>query len=211
MAWKSWGKSLADQGTAGLPDRIKKRVRLTNIGAVFGAIAMLVTTPFDVAHGQRWMAAVDVIAVVLFLALLAANRRGHVTASRLGLVVLASLLAVANAAGLGRDSSVDLLFLALMGIPFALFDLRERGPLLLGLALPIVGLALYEMGLLSPAGAAASGYSQRAYHLYSVVLSVMIILFAFFRSAARTSGPSASSPSRARLRSTRPRWRRSAR
>ena len=137
MGGKRWVESLIEQGTDGLPDSTKKRVRLTNIGALFGAIAMMATTPFDIAQVSGWMTAVDVVAVLVFLAILAANRRGHVTASRVGLVVLANLLVLTNATGLGRESGVELLFLALIALPFVVFDLRERGPLVLGLVMPL--------------------------------------------------------------------------
>ena len=80
------------------------------------------------------------------------NRRRHVTASRVTLVVGGNLLAMTNAVGLGRDSGADLIFLGLMAVPFALFDLRERGPLLAGVALTLVGLTACALGLLPVSG-----------------------------------------------------------
>ena len=68
---------------------------------------------------------VDVVATFLFVGVIIANRRGHVTTSRITLMVGGNLLAFTNAMGLGRESGADLLFLGLLAVPFALFDLRE--------------------------------------------------------------------------------------
>jgi len=40
---------------------LKKRVRLTNLGALFGATVMAVTTPLDVEVARSWMVAVDIV------------------------------------------------------------------------------------------------------------------------------------------------------
>jgi signal transduction histidine kinase len=175
------GESLIDQGTAGLAGALQKRVRLTNIGALFGAIVMAGTSPFDAQVAPPWMVVVDVVSMFLFLAVIVANRRGHVTASRVILVVGGNLLALTNAVGLGRESGADLIFLGLMAVPFALFDLRERRPLLAGVVLTLVGLTACALGVLGPLGPIPSGALLRVYEVYSLVVAVVIILFTLFQ------------------------------
>jgi len=184
VGWRrSWGGSLIDQGTAGLSDTSKKRVRLTNIGAVFGAVVLGATAPLDARVAQRWMVVVDVVAAAFFVGVIVANRRGHVTASRLALVVAGNLLAFSNALGLGRESGAQFLYLGFMTVPFALFDLSERGPLVLGVALTLVGLALSMVGVPSPLAPIASATALFIYQLYSVSLAVAIVLFTLFNAS----------------------------
>jgi signal transduction histidine kinase len=167
---RSRGASLIDQGTAGLSDALEKRVRLTNIAALFGAAVMAATSPFDAAVARPWMVMVDVIATILFIGVIVANRQGHVTSSRITLVVAGNLLAFTNAVGLGRGSGPELLFLGLLAVPFALFDLRESAPLV----------AAGALGFLGPVGPIPSAAALRIYTAYSIVLAVVIILFALF-------------------------------
>jgi len=174
------GESLIDQGTAGLSDALRKRVRLTNIGALFGAFVMAATIPFDAKVARPWMVVVDFVGVAFFVGVIVANRRGHVAASRLTLVVAGNLFALTNAIGLGRESGVEFLYLGLMAVPFALFDLRDRGPLLAGVALTLLGLAACELGLLPPLGPIPSATTLRFYQLYSLVVAVVIVLFTLF-------------------------------
>ena len=180
---RSWGGSLIDQGTAGLSDALKKRVRLTNIGAVFGAVVMAVTIPLDATVAHPWMVAVDVVALLLFAGVIVANHRGHVTASRITLVVGGNLLAFANAVGLGREARADLLFLGLMAVPFAVFDLRERVPLVSGVVLTLLGLAACVLGVPWPSEPVPAAGLLRVYETYSLVLAVAIILFTLFQSS----------------------------
>ena len=128
MWWRrrAQGGSLIDQGTAGLSDALKKRVRLTNIGALFGAFVMAATIPFDMQVAARWMVVVDVVSMLLFVGVIAANRRGHVTTSRLTLVVGGNLLAFTNAVAMGQEAGSDLLFMGLLAVPFAPLCRRSR-------------------------------------------------------------------------------------
>ena len=175
------GESLIDQGTTGLTDALKKRVRLTNIGALFGAFVMAATVPFDLQVARPWMVVVDFVSLFLFAGVIAANRRGHVTTSRITLLVAGNLLAFTNAVGLGRESGVELLFLGLMAVPFALFDLREWIPIVGGVALTFLGLAACELGLLSPLVPNSSNGTLRIYEIYSLVVAVVLILFTLFQ------------------------------
>jgi C4-dicarboxylate-specific signal transduction histidine kinase len=93
------------------------------------------------------------------------------------LVVASNLLAFTNLVGLGRESGVELLYLGLLAVPFAVFDLRDRAPLAAGVALTLLGLAVSTLGLLPSFGPAPSGAMLRVYQGYSLALAVVIILF----------------------------------
>jgi len=178
---RSRGESLINQGTGGLSDALKKRVRLTNIGAVFGAVVMAATSPLDAEVARPWMVAVDVIAMFLFIGVIVANRRRHVVTSRITLVLAGILLASTNAVGLGRDSGAELLLVGLLAVPFALFDLSEPEPLVAGVVLTLLALAACALGLLAPFGPVPSLAALRVYEAYSLVLAVIIMLFTLFQ------------------------------
>jgi signal transduction histidine kinase len=144
---------------------------------VFGAAVMAATSPFDAQVAHPWMVVIDALAMFLFIGVIVANRRGHLTTSRIILVVAANLLAVTNAVGLGRASGPDLLLLGLLAVPFAVFDMRERAPLIAGVALTLLSLAAVAAGRLPVIGPAPSPAALRVYEAYSVVLAALILLF----------------------------------
>src|SRR4029077_1029402 len=163
---KKWLDSFFSQGIrSDLPEPLKKRVRITNAAALFGALAMLATIPVDRVESPPWMLVVDVLGALGFGCVVLLNRRGHLTASRVGVVAMANLLALSNAIGLGPDSGVDMLFLSLIALPFAVFDLAERGALLFGVLLPVAGFILDDSGALDRLHAFPPGYSASAYRL----------------------------------------------
>jgi signal transduction histidine kinase len=147
---------------------------------VFGALVMVITFPFDVSQGNRWMPVIDAAGVAAFMSVPLLNRLGHVLMSRVILTILCNLLALANAVVLGVASGSDLLFLALAAVPFAIFDMRERW-ILFGLALPVVGFAVTELGLLNQFARIPPGYSARIYHAYSAAVALGILLYASYQ------------------------------
>jgi signal transduction histidine kinase len=176
----AWVESIVDQGARALPDPLKKRIRLTNIAAMFAAVAMAASIGLDLREGQRWMPITDVIVAVALVVVPLLNRGGHTTASRVAFTALCTLLAVFNVIGVGRESGAELLLLSLIAIPFALFDLRERRPLLFGVFLPVLAVGLTEAGILHQVGRTPAGYSASAYHTYSTILAIAIALFAMY-------------------------------
>ena len=178
---EGWLNAFLEQGiSAELPDPLKKRVRLTNAASLFGTIMALVTVPFDGFEAPRWMVAQDVLAAITFFSLSRLNRLGCFRASRLATIAIANFLALGQSAVLGRDSGVDLLFMALVAVPFVLFDLSERGPLLFGVLLAVLGFVLTDTDLLARFQHLPARYSARDYHLYSAALALAIVLFSLF-------------------------------
>jgi signal transduction histidine kinase len=140
---------------------------------------MLATIPLDVLEAPPWMVGADVVGFFAFASLLLLNRRGHFTASRLAFIALANLLTFANAVGLGPDSGVEMLFIALVSLPFLLFDLNNRVEIAFGLLLPIAGFALNASNVFAPVR--PPGYAAAEYHLYSALLTLATVLFSFYQ------------------------------
>ena len=164
--------------TRASPDPLVKRIRITNAASLFGALLMVVAIPVDRAQAPRWMVVLDVLAALVFVSLALLNWRGQPTASRLGFIVISNALALSNAIGLGADCGADMLFIALLAAPFALFDLEELGPLAVGILLPVAGFILASSGALSHLRSPPAGYSAQTYHLFSAIVALCIVLFA---------------------------------
>ena len=164
--------------TPASPASLVKRIRITNAASLFGTLVMLVTIPVDHVEAPRWMVALDVVAALAFVATALLNWRGLPTASRLAFIVVSNALALSNAIGLGADCGVDMLFIALLAAPFALFDLEDRGALALGILLPVAGFVLAESGVLSHLRSPPANYSAQSYRLYSAIVALCIVLFA---------------------------------
>jgi signal transduction histidine kinase len=174
---EGWLESFLDQGvTPALPESLQKRVRLTNAASLLGTIIEVVTIPFDLFEAPRWMVAQDVLAAAVFFSVSRLNRRGFHTASRLTAVAISNFLALGQSAVLGQGSGVDLLFLALVALPFVLFDVSERTPLACGVLVAVIGFVLTDTGALAPFQHLPARYSAHDYHLYSATLALAIIL-----------------------------------
>ena len=174
---EGWLDRFLDQGvTPSLTDPLKKRVRLTNAASLFGTIIELVTIPFDIYEAPRWMVWQDVLAALAFFCLSRLNRAGRYTASRLGAIGVSNFLTLGQSAVLGRDSGVDLLFLALVALPFALFDVSDRWPLVFGVAVAAAGFFLSNTELLDRFQHVPGRYSAHDYRIYSATLALAIVL-----------------------------------
>jgi signal transduction histidine kinase len=174
---EGWLESFLDQGvTPALPESLQKRVRLTNAASLLGTIIEVVTIPFDLFEAPRWMVAQDVLAAAVFFSISRLNRRGFHTSSRLTAIAISNFLALGQSAVLGQGSGVDLLFLALVALPFALFEVSERTPLVCGVLVAVIGFVLTDTGALAPFQHLPARYSAHDYHLYSATLALAIIL-----------------------------------
>ena len=174
---KGWLGAFLDQGVEGaLSGPLKKRVRLTNAAALIGTIITFGTAPFDLYEAPRWMVAQDLLAAAVFFGITRLNRRGLYTTARLGTIGISSFLALTQAVVLGRDSGVDLIFLGLLALPFVLFEISERGPLVCGVLIAIAGFVVTDTGMLAPFQDQPARYSAHDYHLYSATLAVAVVL-----------------------------------
>jgi signal transduction histidine kinase len=167
--------------TPASPASLVKRIRITNAASLFGTLVMIVSIPVDRAQAPGWMVALDALAVLVFVSLALLNWRGQPTASRLAFIVVSNALVLSNAIGLGPDCGADMLFIALVAAPFALFDLEDLGPVAVGIVLPIAGFILTKSGVFSHLRRLPAGYSAANYHLFSAILALCIVLFALIQ------------------------------
>ncbi len=159
-------------------DPLAKRIRLTNAASLFGMLVMLVTIPVDRVEAPSWMVVLDVVGALVFASLVLLNWRGYATTSRLAFIAISNVLAISNTIGLGPDCGADMLFVALIAVPFALFDLAAILPLVIGVALPIIGFVLVESGVLAHLRPPPANYSAPAYHLFSAIVALSVVVFA---------------------------------
>jgi signal transduction histidine kinase len=177
-------KLLVDQGVARTRDvALSKRVRLTNALSLFGAFVMFASIPFDRVTAPRWMLVEDVAGGFGFLSFLLLNRAGAFTLSRLLCLAMSNVIVLGNAVLLGRESGASMVFIALAAMPFALFDLRDRAAMILGVALALVGFVLAESDVLARFRFVSENYSPAAYHIYSATLTVVGLLFILVQTA----------------------------
>jgi signal transduction histidine kinase len=169
--------------TAGLDVTLRKRIRLTNGLAVFAALIMFASIPFDRVSAPRWMIGEDLLGGLAFLLVPILNRLRLHRLSRVSCLFLADLIVLGNAALLGRDSGAAMVFIAIAAVPFALFDLRERVPLISGVLLAVVSFVVAESDLLARFQSLSDNYSAPAYHIYSGAVTLTVLLVVLVQTA----------------------------
>jgi signal transduction histidine kinase len=176
---------VVEQGvTRALPDPLKKRIRLTNGLSLFGAFVMLASIPFDWSHAPRWMLGEDVAGAAAFLAFPLLNRMGHLLASRVLCAVVANLIVLGNAVLLGPASGAQVVLIALLALPFALFDLSDRGPLASCVGLSIACFAVAASGVLSGLQDPGAAAAAAGYYPYSAVVAIAALVFCLYMTSA---------------------------
>jgi signal transduction histidine kinase len=171
-------KHLIDRGiTPDLEQPLRKRIRLTNALALFGAFVLFASFPFDWYTAPPWMLVEDLVGGVAYLGLIGLNHAGLRTASRLLCLAISNLIVLGNAVLLGPDSGAHLVFLALAALPFALFDLRDRLALWLGVAVAIGCFVLADADVLGGMRSLSDNYSPAVYRVYSTVVTIVALLF----------------------------------
>ena len=169
---------LVDQGvTPALDPALSKRIRMTNVLALFGAFVMFASIPFDRVTAPPWMMVEDVVGGVAYLSLLAMNRWGWLTTSRLLCLVVSNLIVLGNAVLLGPDSGAPMVFIALMAAPFALFDLGNRAAVASGVLFAVACFVIAESDRLAYLRSVSVNYSPAAYRIYSAAVTVSALLF----------------------------------
>jgi signal transduction histidine kinase len=169
--------------TAGLDVTLRKRIRLTNGLAVFAALTMFASIPFDRVNAPCWMIGEDLLGGLAFLLVPLLNRLRLHRLSRVSCLFLADLIVLGNAALLGRDSGAAMVFIAIAAVPFALFDLRERVPLISGVLLAVVSFVVAESDLLARFQSLSDNYSAPAYHIYSGAVTLTVLLVVLLQTA----------------------------
>jgi signal transduction histidine kinase len=144
---------------------------------MFGSI------PWDIAEAPRWMLAEDIVGGLAYLGLPLVNRLGYLTASRLLCITISNLIVLGNAIFLGHDSGAELVLLALVAIPFSLFDLTETAALVFGAALAIAGLSIAHLDAVHALRNPSEGFSSASYHGYSAVVALVGLLFTLFQTS----------------------------
>jgi signal transduction histidine kinase len=169
---------LVDQGvTPEIDPALRKRIRLTNAVSLFAAFVMFASIPFDRVTAPPWMLAEDVLGGLVYLSLPLLNRRGWRTASRLACLAVSNLIVLGNAVLLGPESGAPMVFLALVAMPFAFFDLGNRLAILLSVLFAVGCLVVAELDLLAGLRTVSDDFSPAVYRTYSAVVTVSALLF----------------------------------
>jgi signal transduction histidine kinase len=170
--------AIIEQGvTPALPVTLQKRIRLANGLSVFTAVLMLASIPFDAAEGPRVFVVEDLVGGFAYLMFPLLNRRGYVTASRVLAMVLSNLLVLVNSALVGRESGAPIVFVALVAVPFTLFDLQERWPLIGSVAFAILCFWISNLDGLTRFRQVPPEFSNADYMLYAGAVTIAVLLF----------------------------------
>jgi C4-dicarboxylate-specific signal transduction histidine kinase len=112
------------------------------------------------------------------------SRGGYTRGARVWVVVLSNLLVLANTILVGHESGGAIVFAALVVVPFTLFDLDERGPLMSCVALTLVCFWLAHLQALERFRQVPPGFSDSAYALYSGAVAFAVLLFSVAQASA---------------------------
>jgi signal transduction histidine kinase len=177
-------RALANQGVTGaLTDALKKRIRMTNVLSVFGAFLMVSSVPFDAVEAPRWMVIEDILGAFAYLGFPLLNRAGHLRLSRLLCLVVSDLIVLGNVAMLGPPAGTQMVFFALAVAPFALYELRDRLAIGLGVAFPVACFIAGSGGWLTRFQHTPSGFHAGTYYAYSAAVTLAILIFCVYRTS----------------------------
>jgi signal transduction histidine kinase len=125
-------------GTPGAAERgLERQIRLTNQLSLLAGALYIGGTLSDLLMPSSWMRSLDAFAMLAHFSLPLLNRAGFFVTSRISLMLLANSVIFLATAAEGPGSGMQYLFPTFVGLPLVLFDLRERVPLVLGVALPL--------------------------------------------------------------------------
>lgn len=175
-------RALVEQGIVpGVDESMAKRIRLTNGLSLFAALVMFASAPFDRVEAPRWMVVEDLLGGVAFVCFPLLNRLGFRVGSRLLCLLASNLIVLGNDVMLGHDSGAELVFVALAAVPFALFDLAERGALITGVAFALLGFAIGHSRAVHAWYVAPPGFSAGHYYVYSAGVSFLVLIYTLYR------------------------------
>lgn len=154
-----------------LPDRLARRIRVTNALALLGLFLAVTGTPLDVIGRAYPLVIIDAVSVLLFVSCLSLNARGHRMAARVVLMSASNLVILGGIVSTGADAEIRAMCFPLVLMPFLVFDTTERVPLTVFVVIPI---AAYFTA--SRIGFGAATVVQDIYIVYAPVLSFVMIV-----------------------------------
>jgi signal transduction histidine kinase len=175
-------RALVEQGvTPAVDESLAKRIRLTNGLSLFGALVLFASAPFDRVEAPRWMVLEDLLGGVAYVCFPLLNRLGFWAGSRLLCLLVSNLLVLSNDVLLGHDSGAELVFVAMAAVPFALFDVAERGALMAGVGFAVVGFAVGHSRVVHAWYAAPPQFAAGHYYVYSAAVSFLVLIYTLYR------------------------------
>jgi PAS domain S-box-containing protein len=141
------GARLLHIGGVGTSIEVCKRIRLSNVFALSGAVVMAIWAVLEASFGDRPNLPWELGFMASFLAVLGVNATGAHRAARFLLIVTTNICVAAGAVLFTNTSGGALPFIAMAAIPLLLFGPREWLLAGLGAALPALLFAACETGV----------------------------------------------------------------
>jgi hypothetical protein len=124
---------------------VGKQVALTNDLSLIAAALYVLGLGSDLLMPLSWMVVLDVVALAAHLGTPVLNWWGLHSAARAVLLLLVNAVIFLATAAEGKQSGMQYLFPTFTGLPLALFDLKERVWIALGVALPVACFVVLEV------------------------------------------------------------------
>jgi len=154
-----------------ISDRWARHTRVTNALALLGAVLSFASTPLDALGGSVSLAVMDLVGTAAFASCWLLNARGHRTAARAVLLLVANGAILSGVLQVGADAGVRTAFLPLVLLPFLVFGLSERGWLTVFVAIPVA--AYFVSGTMERG---SPGVAMDVYLVYSPALAFTMIV-----------------------------------
>jgi signal transduction histidine kinase len=167
----------------GVPDRLSRQLRVTNALVLVGVVLSVSGLPIDAYGSPLFVFVSDFVALAGFVACWVLGARGHLTAARVMLLLVANATILTSVMEVSSLPATRAVFFPLVLLPFLVFSITERGWLALFVALPIAGYILTGVVGAPPAK------SEFIYEIYSPVLAFLMLITgsAVFASVEQTA------------------------
>jgi|GEM_PF-5329044 len=192
-AWRQIDRIFSLGVHPGRRDSLNNRIRISNIVALVSVLLGLGYILLYLWLGQPDYIPHSLVTVVLYLIPIWMNARGHITASRIFIVVMGTVSIAFFSSLYGRDSDFDQFFLALVAGVWLYFDHNERhwSYLSTGIIIAaVIGLHLTDYQLAppslisgQPAGVAVESFK----FVVSASVLLSIILLSYLSARAESS------------------------
>jgi len=132
-----------------LPERIKRKVQLTNIMGCIHFFAVFTLGSIFFAYKLIWIGAICVLWLVLLALVLLSNWQGHHRSSRIGFLLTSNLAGFAVSVLLGKFVNFHMGFHCMVFAPFVVFNYEEKREIVALSLFPVVLYFLVEFIFLS--------------------------------------------------------------